>query len=151
MEARMEHYACMVTLLGGTMPFEPDACVFGELCLVLVEFTRIFKLEPSNPGNTYFYQTFIASEGKWIEVDKVRNMMKSLGLRKNPGCSWIELRTRLRPNTDFVLQDVEEQDKEQILCGHSEKLAGVFGLLSTSPGSPLQVIQNLRICGDCHA
>lgn len=55
------------------------------------------------------------------------------------------------PDTNLVLQDVDEQDKEQILCGHSEKLAVAFGLLNTPPGSPLQVIKNLRICGDCHA
>ncbi|EYU34908.1 hypothetical protein MIMGU_mgv1a0030961mg, partial [Erythranthe guttata] len=55
------------------------------------------------------------------------------------------------PNTDYVLQDVEEQEKEHILCGHSEKLAVVFGILNTSPGWPLRVTKNLRICGDCHA
>ncbi|KAL6295521.1 hypothetical protein ACE6H2_003663 [Prunus campanulata] len=44
------------------------------------------------------------------------------------------------PNTHFVLQDVEEQDKEQILCGHSEKLAVVLGLLNTPPGSSLRVL-----------
>ena len=205
MEARMEHYACMVTLLGRvgkleeaysmikTMPFEPDACVWGALlssCRVHSNVTlgeiaarELFKLEPSNPGNYILLSNIYASEGKWIEVDKVRNMMKSLGLRKNPGCSWIELKNKVHmllagdkshpqidliiekldklsmemkklgycPNTDFVLQDVEEQDKEQILCGHSEKLAVVFGLLNTSPGSSLRVIKNLRICGDCHA
>ena len=144
---------------------------------------ELFKLEPSNPGNYILLSNIYASEGKWIAVDKVRNMKKSLGLRKNPGCSWIELKNKVHmllagdkshpqidliiekldklsmemkklgycPNTDFVLQDVEEQDKEQILCGHSEKLAVVFGLLNTSPGSPLRVIKNLRICGDCHA
>ncbi|KAH9741771.1 pentatricopeptide repeat-containing protein [Citrus sinensis] len=36
-------------------------------------------------------------------------------------------------------------------CGHSEKLALAFGLISTSPGSPLRVIKNLRMCGDCHS
>ncbi|KAJ6336314.1 hypothetical protein OIU78_012833 [Salix suchowensis] len=60
------------------------------------------------------------------------------------------------PHTDFVLQDVEEQDKEQILCGHSEKLAVVLGLLNTKPGFPLQVEfvlveiigeQVKRVCG----
>ena len=54
------------------------------------------------------------------------------------------------PSSDFVLQDVEEQDKEQILCGHSEKLAVDFWLLNIGPGSPLRVMKNLRICGDCH-
>ncbi|KAK9221261.1 hypothetical protein WN944_009687 [Citrus x changshan-huyou] len=41
--------------------------------------------------------------------------------------------------------------KRSPACGHSEKLALAFGLISTSPGSPLRVIKNLRMCGDCHS
>ncbi|KAF8377115.1 hypothetical protein HHK36_030488 [Tetracentron sinense] len=54
------------------------------------------------------------------------------------------------PETCFVLHDIGEEDKEYALCYHSEKLAIAFGLISTSEGSPIQVIKNLRICGDCH-
>eukprot|EP01018_Ginkgo_biloba_P003261 Gb_27381 [translate_table: standard] len=55
------------------------------------------------------------------------------------------------PDTRFVLRDVEEQQKEQILCHHSEKLAIVFGLINTSPGTTIRIIKNLRVCGDCHS
>lgn len=204
-EARVEHYACMVTLLGRAgklddaysiirkMPFKPDACVWGALLsscrvhhnmsLAEVAANELFQLEPSNPGNYILLSNIYASKGKWHEVDKVRDMMKCMGLRKNPGCSWIEVKNKVymllagdkshpqmaqiiekmdklsmemkksgySPITDFVLQDVEDQEKEHILCGHSEKLAVVFGLLNTLPGTPLQVMKNLRICGDCHA
>ncbi|KAI5353649.1 hypothetical protein L3X38_006543 [Prunus dulcis] len=180
LEARVEHYACMVTLLSRSgkleeaysmikqMPFEPDACVWGALlssCRVHSNVTlgkyvakKLFNLEPKNPGNYILLSNIYASKGMWSEVDKVRDKMKSLGLRKNPGCSWIEVKNKVHmllagdkahpqmnqiieklnelssemkklgyfPNTHFVLQDVEEQDKEQILCGHSEKLAVVF-------------------------
>jgi pentatricopeptide repeat protein len=54
------------------------------------------------------------------------------------------------PDTTFVLHDVEEQQKEQSLCQHSEKLAIVFGLISTPLGTVIQVMKNLRVCGDCH-
>lgn len=54
------------------------------------------------------------------------------------------------PDTSFVLQDVDDQVKEQLLCHHSEKLAISFGLISTPPGSTIQITKNLRICGDCH-
>ena len=120
----------------------------------------------------------------WDEVDAVRDVMRSRGMKKNPGCSWIEIKNQVHmllagdkshpqmtkiveklyklslemkkagylPSTGLVLQDVDEQDKEQILCGHSEKLAVAFGLLilNSPPGSPLQIIKKLRICGDCH-
>lgn len=55
------------------------------------------------------------------------------------------------PNTKFVLQNVEDGEKEFSLCGHSEKLALAFGLISTRPGTPLRIIKNLRVCGDCHS
>lgn len=50
----------------------------------------------------------------------------------------------------FVLQDVEEEEKERILLYHSEKLAIAFGVISLSPTKPILVTKNLRVCGDCH-
>jgi hypothetical protein len=35
-------------------------------------------------------------------------------------------------------------------CHHSEKLAIAFGLISTTPGSPLHISKNLQVCCDCH-
>ncbi|CAL0323903.1 unnamed protein product [Lupinus luteus] len=205
MEAKMEHYACMVTLLSRVgkleeaysiikeMPYEPDACIWGALlssCRVHhnlnlgeIAAKKLFLLEPDNPGNYILLSNIYASKSMWDEVNRIRDVMKSKGLRKNPGYSWIEIGRKVHtllagdkshpqmkeilekldeltmkmkksgylPKTSFVLQDVEEQDKEEILCGHSEKLAVALGLLNTSPGEPLQVIKNLRICDDCHA
>ena len=54
------------------------------------------------------------------------------------------------PDTDFVLVDVEEEEKERALYYHSEKLAIAYGLLSTPPSTTIRVIKNLRVCGDCH-
>lgn len=203
-EARVEHYACMVTLLGRAgkldeaysiirkMPLKPDACVWGALLsscrvhhktsLAEIAANELFQLEPNNPGNYILLSNLYASRSKWHEVAKLRDKMKCIGLRKNPGCSWIEIKNKIymllagdnsipqmdqivdkldrlsremkksghSPITDLVLQDVEDQEKELILCGHSEKLAVVFGLLNTLPGTPIQIMKNLRICGDCH-
>ncbi|KQK13012.1 pentatricopeptide repeat-containing protein At4g14050, mitochondrial [Brachypodium distachyon] len=54
------------------------------------------------------------------------------------------------PDTRFVLHDIDEDAKVQALMYHSERLAIAFGLVSTPPGTPLRVMKNLRICGDCH-
>uniref|UniRef100_A0ACD5WC72 Uncharacterized protein n=1 Tax=Avena sativa TaxID=4498 RepID=A0ACD5WC72_AVESA len=54
------------------------------------------------------------------------------------------------PDTRFVLHDIDEGAKERALMYHSERLAIAFGLVSTPPGTPLRVMKNLRICGDCH-
>ncbi|KAL2344144.1 hypothetical protein Fmac_005429 [Flemingia macrophylla] len=54
------------------------------------------------------------------------------------------------PDYSFVLQDVEDDEKEQILTSHSERLAIAFGIISTPPKSPIRIFKNLRVCGDCH-
>jgi len=54
------------------------------------------------------------------------------------------------PNTSFVLHDMEDKHKEHVLYHHSEKLAIAFGLMSTPPWAPIQIIKNLPVCGDCH-
>lgn len=66
-----------------------------------------------------------------------------------------ELSIRLRdagyqPDTNYVLHDIEEEQKEAILSRHSERLAIAFGLISISSGIPIRIIKNLRVCGDCH-
>ncbi|KAK8562456.1 hypothetical protein V6N13_018947 [Hibiscus sabdariffa] len=66
-----------------------------------------------------------------------------------------ELKIRLKdigyqPDTDYVLQDIANEDKETILSQHSERLAIAFGLIATPPGTALQIVKNLRVCGDCH-
>ncbi|GJN00251.1 hypothetical protein PR202_ga17668 [Eleusine coracana subsp. coracana] len=54
------------------------------------------------------------------------------------------------PETENVLHDIGEEEKQYALGYHSEKLAIAFGLISTPPGETLRVIKNIRICGDCH-
>lgn len=54
------------------------------------------------------------------------------------------------PNMASVYHDVDKEEKEMILRVHSEKLAVAFGIMNSVPGSTIQVIKNLRVCGDCH-
>ncbi|KAK3121552.1 hypothetical protein QOZ80_8BG0656070 [Eleusine coracana subsp. coracana] len=201
---KMEHYACMVTLLGragrlgeahdliSDMPFKPDGCIWGSLLgscrvhsnvdMAEVAAEKLFHLEPDNAGNYVLLSNIYASKKMWDGVNRVREMMKDVGLKKEKGCSWIEIKNKVHmllagddshpmmtaiiekvkqlniemrrlgfaPSTDFVLHDVEEHEKDDILAVHSEKLAVALGLISTSPGTSLRVIKNLRICGDCH-
>lgn len=56
------------------------------------------------------------------------------------------------PQTHALLQQqLSDEDKEDYLCGHCEKLAIAFGLISTPPGTPIRVAKNLRVCMDCHS
>eukprot|EP00253_Pinus_taeda_P001118 PITA_01118 len=54
------------------------------------------------------------------------------------------------PNRSLALHDVEEEQKEDMVCHHSEKLAIAFGLINTPPKTSIRIIKNLRMCGECH-
>ncbi|KAG8374096.1 hypothetical protein BUALT_Bualt11G0095400 [Buddleja alternifolia] len=54
------------------------------------------------------------------------------------------------PDTNFVLHDIEEELKLELIYTHSEKLAIAFGLIGTPEGMPIRITKNLRVCGDCH-
>ncbi|KAL4186472.1 hypothetical protein AMTRI_Chr09g34050 [Amborella trichopoda] len=54
------------------------------------------------------------------------------------------------PDTRFSLQELDEDQKEHSLLHHSEKLALAFGLLKMPTRTPIRIINNLRVCGDCH-
>jgi hypothetical protein len=200
----VEHYACMVDLLGRAghlddawnfikiMPFEPNAIIWRallgacknhhniELGLQVAE--RLVELEPTYAGNYVLLSNIYASSGRWDDVFKLRKMMNNRGVKKSPGCSWIEVESRMHsfivgdrshpqsekiyelldslawqikeagyvPDTNGVLHDVEEEQKEHLLYYHSEKLAIAFGILNTCPSLPIRITKNLRVCGDCH-
>ncbi|XP_058073886.1 putative pentatricopeptide repeat-containing protein At1g17630 [Magnolia sinica] len=201
---QMEHYACMVDLLGRagllqeasefvkTMPMKPNACVWGALlnsCRIYKNTTvaeeaalRIHGIESETAGSYMLLSNIYAACGRWEDSARVRVLTKTRGLKKNPGQSWIEVKKKvfmfsagnasqpglegvhgiledlgLRmeaegyiPDNSFVLQNVGEEEKKQILYGHSEKLAIAFGHANVPPNMPIRVMKNLRVCGDCH-
>lgn len=54
------------------------------------------------------------------------------------------------PDTNFVLRDVEEEQKQNELLLHSEKIAVVFGIMNMATGLPIRIMKNLCICGNSH-
>lgn len=55
------------------------------------------------------------------------------------------------PDPSHVLLYVDQQEREEKLQYHSEKLALAFALLNTPEGSPIRIKKNIRVCGDCHS
>ncbi|CAH8276129.1 unnamed protein product [Arabidopsis lyrata] len=203
-EPTVEHYACIVDMLARTgnlskayrfienMPIPPDATIWGALlcgCRIhhdvkLAERVaeKVFELEPENTGYYVLMANIYAEAEKWEEVKRLRKRIGQRGLRKNPGCSWIEIKGRVNifvagdssnpetekieaflrgvrarmieegysPLTKYALIDAEEMEKEEALCGHSEKLAMALGIISSGHGKIIRVTKNLRVCGDCH-
>eukprot|EP00250_Pteridium_aquilinum_P003385 c136_g1_i1 orf=56-2992(-) len=84
---------------------------------------------------------FIANDTAHPEMPKIYAGLECLlGQIKEAGYT---------PDTRFALRELEEH-KEFSLSRHSEKLAIAFGIISTPPKTPIRVIKNLRVCGDCH-
>ncbi|XP_010029374.2 pentatricopeptide repeat-containing protein At5g15340, mitochondrial [Eucalyptus grandis] len=207
---KVEHYACMVDLLGRageieeaemvikTMPVPPNEVVLGSLLgschvhgkLQLAEriLNQLVQLDPQNTEYHVLLSNMYALEGKLEKANSLRHILRRGATRKVPGISFIhtdgkfhqfsagdkshprtreiyvmldEMIRRLRlagysPNTSLQLLTgsdhvFNEEEKEQALFSHSEKLAVCFGLISTRARIPLYIMKNLRICQDCHA
>eukprot|EP01018_Ginkgo_biloba_P026615 Gb_19040 [translate_table: standard] len=139
---QVEHYACMIDLLGRAghlneaydlvrkMPLEPTASVWGALlgacrihCNVeLGELVSeyLLELQPDHDGNYVLLSNVYAAAGRWDGVTKVRTMMKDRGLKKRPGFSWIEVKNRVHA---FLVADRSHPQSEKIYA-MLESLAG---------------------------
>ncbi|XP_022893924.1 pentatricopeptide repeat-containing protein At3g62890-like isoform X2 [Olea europaea var. sylvestris] len=54
-------------------------------------------------------------------------------------------------NINHVSFDLSDEEKEQAVAWHSEKLAIAFAFISTAPKTSIRVVKNLRTCEDCHS
>ncbi|KAL3537225.1 hypothetical protein ACH5RR_000591 [Cinchona calisaya] len=54
------------------------------------------------------------------------------------------------PELKFAMYDLEQENKEELLSYHSERLAVAF-VLTRKSELPIRIMKNLRICGDCHS
>lgn len=112
MKPKMEHYACMVDLLGRAgslkealefilkMPEKPNSDVWAALLsssrlhddveMAKIAAQEIFKLNVNDrPGAYVALSNTLAAAGKWENVSEVREGMKSKGILKDTGYSWI--------------------------------------------------------------
>lgn len=95
----------------------------------------------------------------WIELNSQVHTF-AMGDRSNPQEAEIysyldSLVSRLKEigycvDVEQVMQNVEEEQREIFLRCHSEKLAVVYGIISTGSSTPIRVMKNLRVCSDCH-
>ena len=86
--------------------------------------------------------SFIVEDRSHPEAEEIYAELKSFSKKMR--------RVGYVPDTRWVMHEVDEQQKEEALCYHSEKLAIAYGLIRTPPGTSIRISKNLRICGDCH-
>ncbi|CAL1398413.1 unnamed protein product [Linum trigynum] len=61
------------------------------------------------------------------------------------------MRSGYEPGTSFVLHEVEDHQKKDLLFCHSAKLTATYGLLMTSLVQVIRIVKNVHVCGDCHS
>ncbi|XP_075477870.1 pentatricopeptide repeat-containing protein At2g03880, mitochondrial [Primulina tabacum] len=110
------HYACMIDLLGRSgkmheaekllnkMDIKPDTAVWKALLaacrmhkninLAKRAATALLELNPRDSVPYVVLSNIYSSTEKWKEAAAVRKKMKSKGLGKEPGCSWIEMNSK---------------------------------------------------------
>ncbi|XVE53631.1 hypothetical protein DITRI_Ditri03aG0018400 [Diplodiscus trichospermus] len=86
---------------------------------------------------------FVAGDMSHNQYKEIFEMLDEMG-RKMKRAGYV-------PSTSEVMLDIDEEDKEDNLNRHSEKLAIAFALINTPPGTPIRIVKNLRVCTDCHS
>ncbi|KAK7356458.1 hypothetical protein VNO80_15730 [Phaseolus coccineus] len=84
-----------------SMPFEPSAPIWeallsgcrihGNTELGIQAAEKLLKLMPQQDGTYISLSNMYATLGQWDEVARVRKLMRERGVKKEPGCSWIEV------------------------------------------------------------
>ncbi|QHO52567.1 pentatricopeptide repeat-containing protein At3g63370, chloroplastic-like [Arachis hypogaea] len=149
LEPWQEHYACLVDLLGRSnsleeayefvrnMPVPPSSEVWCSLlgaCRIhsnkeLGELAakNLLQSDMDNSGNYVLISNIFAVDGRWNDVEEVRLRMKGSGLKKKPGCSWIEAENKIHT---FMARDKSHPKSDEIYL----KLAQITKLLEEKGG-----------------
>ncbi|KAB2004457.1 hypothetical protein ES319_D11G199700v1 [Gossypium barbadense] len=128
-----EHYGCMIDLLcrAGrlteaeemikSMPFHRDDVVWSTLlraCRVQGNVDcgeraaeKLLEMDPNCAGTHITLANIYSAKGKWREAADVRKMMRTKGVMKEPGWSWIKVKDRV---SAFVAGERSYPEGEEI-------------------------------------
>lgn len=140
----------------------------------------VLALEPNDAGYHVLLCDLYADACLWDKLARVRKTMREKGLDHDSGCSWVEVKGVIHAfltddeshpqirEINAVLEGIYERMKasgcapveshcpedevlkDDIFCGHSERLAVAFGLINTTPGTSISVTKNQYTCQSCH-
>ncbi|OWM65187.1 hypothetical protein CDL15_Pgr008774 [Punica granatum] len=133
LKPKLEHYACAVDMLGRAgrvaeglklideMDEEPDVGILSSLlscCRIYGNLDtgekvarRLLELYPKRSESYVLLSNMYAKLGRWDDVRRVRAIMKENGVRKEVGCSWIEVGGKVY---SFVVADNSHREIEKI-------------------------------------
>lgn len=130
---QVEHYGCMVDLLGRggrleeacklvtNMPFEPNTVIWGTLlgacrmhnavALAKDVLCHLLDKDPSDAGNYSMGSNICAAAGDWDGMASLRMRMRSQGIEKPSGASSIELYDEIH---EFTVSDKSHPKSDRI-------------------------------------
>ncbi|KAG6651631.1 hypothetical protein I3843_06G121300 [Carya illinoinensis] len=82
------HGSCSVSMWGALLSACQDC---GKIELGKLAAQKALELDPQNVGVYVILSNLYAKFGMWNEIEKLRLLMKERGLKKDIGCSWIEV------------------------------------------------------------
>lgn len=151
---RIEHYGCMVDLLGRAgclkeaqdlvqdMPFKANAAIWGALLAAArthgdaglgeQALLHLIELEPHNSGNYILLSNIFAEQGRWDDVTKLRKTVKERGLRNVPGASSIEVDGMVHEFTSGDGSHPSLQKICEVLCEINTNMKSI-GFVSVVP------------------
>ncbi|XP_068655209.1 pentatricopeptide repeat-containing protein At5g04780, mitochondrial-like [Aristolochia californica] len=100
---------------------------------------RLVQLEPSDAGSYILLSNMCATTLRWEEAAKMRKLMRDRGIKKDPGQSWIQLKSKVHT---FVVGDQSHPQTNQIYT-YLEMLIGRIKEIgySTEVNSVLQDVE----------
>lgn len=140
----LDHYACMIDLLGRSgkideaeellskMDMEPDPTVWksllsacrkhGNIDLARRAATALIESDPQDPVPYVMLSNMYSAIGKWEEAASIRRLMKSRGVGKEPGRSWMEINSRVHT---FTSEDRSHEETTSIYSKVDEVIMSI--------------------------
>lgn len=138
LEPQLEHYSSMVDALGRSgriidalkliqdMPFKADDVIWRALLsnckmqrnveVAEIAASSLLQLDPQDSSAYVLLSNIYADAEMWSEVSKMRRIMRSSRLKKEPGCSWIEVQAEVHmflvgdkahPRSDEIYENLD--------------------------------------------
>ncbi|PRQ53236.1 putative tetratricopeptide-like helical domain, DYW domain-containing protein [Rosa chinensis] len=133
LKPQLEHYSCMVDIIGRSgqvdqalrliqdMPFEPDDVIWrtllsicklhGNVQVAEIAANSIWQLDPQDSSTYVLLSNIYAEAGMWGEVLEMRKTMRYNRMKKEPGCSWIEVKDEVHA---FFVGDKAHPRSEEV-------------------------------------
>lgn len=85
--------------------------IHGNMEVGILAAEKLFDLTPQHDGTYVLLSNMYAAVHRWHDVARVRQVMKDQGVKKEPGCSWIEVANKVRV---FLVGNSTHPDTKQL-------------------------------------